>query len=125
MELVSLLELDPKSKAEVVQALKRRESIASTGIGRGVAIPHCRTASVSRLRAAYGKTSGGVEFGAIDDRPVYDFFLIVAPPLEISSDYLPALGQIARLVKEPGVLEQLEQLESPQQFMALLEKYSR
>ena len=120
-ELVSLLNLDSSSEAGVYEMLKRREHLASTGIGRGVAVPHCRSVLVPRLRAAYAHKPQGVEFRAIDERPVYDFFLIVAPPLEISNDYLPVLGQIAGLMNDPVMTERLGQLEMPQQFLDLLD----
>jgi mannitol/fructose-specific phosphotransferase system IIA component (Ntr-type) len=123
-ELVSLLRLDPGSHAGVFEMLKRRENLASTGIGRGFAIPHCRTRNLTRLRAAYAHKPEGVEFRAIDERPVYDFFLIVAPPLEISNDYLPMLGQVAQFVKQPDVPVQLAQLKSTQQFFDLLDEMS-
>ncbi len=83
-ELISLLKLDEKSEAMLYKMLKRRENLGSTGIGRGIAIPHCRSLVVNRLRVAFGRKSAGVDYKAIDDKPVQFFFLIVAPPLEVS-----------------------------------------
>ncbi|MDH3369265.1 MAG: PTS sugar transporter subunit IIA, partial [Gemmatimonadota bacterium] len=82
-ELIGLLKLDEKSDAMLYKMLKRRENLGSTGIGRGIAIPHCRSLVVQRLRVAYGRKPEGVDFRAIDEKPVYNFFLIVAPPLEV------------------------------------------
>jgi mannitol/fructose-specific phosphotransferase system IIA component (Ntr-type) len=121
-ELIGLLKLDEKSEAMLYKMLKRRENLGSTGIGRGIAIPHCRSLVVNRLRVAFGRKPDGVDFKAIDDKPVFDFFLIVAPPLEVSNQYLPVLGKIAQFAKEPDVPERLAQLESPEQFLALLEE---
>ena len=121
-ELVSLLKLDSSSGVGVYDMLKRRENLASTGIGRGVAVPHCRSLFVPQLLAAYAHKPQGIDFMAIDEKPVYDFFLIVAPPLEISNDYLPVLGQIAGLMKGPDMPERLAQLERPQQFLELLDE---
>ena len=121
-QLVSLLQLDEKSEAVLYKTLKRRENLGSTGIGRGIAIPHCRSLVVSRLRLAYGRRPGGVEFKAIDDDPVYNFFLIVAPPLEVSNQYLPVLGKIAQFAKEDDVPDLLAGLESPEDFLKLLEE---
>jgi len=121
-QLVSLLQLDEKSEAILYKTLKRRENLGSTGIGRGIAIPHCRSLVVSRLRLAYGRRPGGVEFKAIDDDPVYNFFLIVAPPLEVSNQYLPVLGKIAQFVKEEDVPDLLAGLEGPEDFLKLLEE---
>jgi mannitol/fructose-specific phosphotransferase system IIA component (Ntr-type) len=121
-ELIGLLKLDEKSEAMLYKMLKRRENLGSTGIGRGIAIPHCRSLVVNRLRVAFGRKPDGVDFKAIDDKPVFDFFLIVAPPLEVSNQYLPVLGRIAQFAKEADVPERLAQLESPEQFLALLEE---
>jgi nitrogen PTS system EIIA component len=123
-ELIALLHLDDKSEGILFKMLKRRENLGSTGIGHGIAIPHCRSLVVNRLRLAFGRKPGGVDFKAIDDQPVRDFFLIVAPPLEVSNQYLPVLGRIAQFAKEPDVPERLNQLESPDQFLALLEEKS-
>lgn len=119
-ELIGLLALDDKNEAMLFKMLKRRENLGSTGIGRGIAIPHCRSLVVSKLRVAFGRKSEGVDFKAIDDKPVYFFFLIVAPPLEVSNQYLPVLGKIAQFSKEPDVPERLLRITQPAQFMDLL-----
>ncbi len=121
-ELIGLLNLDEKSEEMLFKMLKRRENLGSTGIGRGIAIPHCRSLVVSRLRVVFGRKPAGVDFKAIDDKPVYNFFLIVAPPMEVSNQYLPVLGKIAQFAKEPDVPDRLGQLESPEDFLRLLEQ---
>jgi mannitol/fructose-specific phosphotransferase system IIA component (Ntr-type) len=120
-ELVGLLRLDEKADATLHKMLKRRETLGSTGIGQNIAIPHCRSLVVNRLRVAFGRRLEGVAFKAIDDKPVHYFFLIVAPPLEVSNQYLPVLGKIAQFAKEPDVPDRLAQLKSPQEFLKLLE----
>jgi len=121
-ELIGLLGLDDKSEAMLFKMLKRRENLGSTGIGRGIAIPHCRSLVVSRLRVAFGRKTQGLDFKAIDEKPVYFFFLIVAPPLEVSNQYLPVLGKIAQFSKEPDVPQRLLGLKEPREFLALLEE---
>jgi mannitol/fructose-specific phosphotransferase system IIA component (Ntr-type) len=121
-ELIALLKLDEKSEGMLYKMLKRRENLGSTGIGRGIAIPHCRSLVVSKLRVAFGRKSDGVDFRAIDEKPVNFFFLIVAPPLEVSNQYLPVLGKIAQFSKEADVPERLFSLTEPRQFLALLEE---
>ncbi|MGZ3331524.1 MAG: PTS sugar transporter subunit IIA [Gemmatimonadaceae bacterium] len=121
-ELIGLLGLDDKSEGMLFKMLKRRENLGSTGIGRGIAIPHCRSLVVSKLRVAFGRKSVGVDFKAIDDKPVFFFFLIVAPPLEVSNQYLPVLGKIAQFSKEADVPERLLKLKQPREFMQLLEE---
>lgn len=123
-ELIDLLGLDEKSEGMLFKMLKRRENLGSTGIGRGIAIPHCRSLVVSRLRVAFGRKSVGVDFKAIDEKPVYFFFLIVAPPLEVSNQYLPVLGKIAQFSKEADVPERMLALKEPREFMQLLEEKS-
>ena len=119
-ELVGLLRLDDRASDTLLRMLQRRETLGSTGVGRGIAIPHCRSLVVSRLRLAYGHHRTGVDFQAIDNRPVFDFFLIVAPPLEISNQYLPVLGKIAQFAKDADIPERLAALRSADDFMKLL-----
>jgi PTS system nitrogen regulatory IIA component len=119
-ELVGLLGLDERSSDMLLRMLQRRETMGSTGVGRGIAIPHCRSLEVTRLRLAYGHHRRGVEFQAIDNRPVFDFFLIVAPPLEISNQYLPVLGKIAQFAKDADVPERLAALQSADDLLRLL-----
>ncbi len=121
-ELIALLSLDDKSEGILFKMLKRRENLGSTGIGRGIAIPHCRSLVVNKLRVAFGRKRDGLDFKAIDDQPVRFFFLIVAPPLEVSNQYLPVLGKIAQFSKEPDVPDRLLQISAPSEFMGLLEE---
>jgi mannitol/fructose-specific phosphotransferase system IIA component (Ntr-type) len=120
-ELIALLRLDDKSEGILFKMLKRRENLGSTGVGRGIAIPHCRSLVVNRLRLAFGRKREGIEYNAIDAQPVHHFFLIVAPPLEVSNQYLPVLGKIAQLGKVDGINRRLLELETPDDFLRLLE----
>jgi mannitol/fructose-specific phosphotransferase system IIA component (Ntr-type) len=101
--------------------LKRRETLGSTGVGQGIAIPHCRSLVVNRLQVAFGRKLAGLDFHAIDDKPVRFFFLIVAPPLEVSNQYLPVLGKLAQFAKEPDVPDRLAKLKSPAELLKPLE----
>jgi nitrogen PTS system EIIA component len=121
-ELVGLLRMDERSSGTLLRIIQRRENLGSTGIGRGIAIPHCRSLVVNRLRLAFGHREEGVDYQAIDSKPVYNFFLIVAPPLEISNQYLPVLGKIAQFAKEPDVPDRLAGLRSIEDFLGLLEE---
>jgi len=121
-ELAALLKLDPKAEAMLFKMLKRRETLGSTGVGQGIAIPHCRSLVVNRLRVAFGRKLEGLDFKAIDDKPVHYFFLIVAPPLEVSNQYLPVLGKLAQFAKEPDVPDRLAKLKSPHDLIRLLEE---
>lgn len=119
-EMVGLLDLDERSETILYKTLKRRENLGSTGIGKGIAIPHCRSLVVNRLRLAYGRKVSGMDFNAIDSAPVQNFFLIIAPPLEVSNQYLPVLGKIAQFAKDPEVPERLLTIDSVDDFLTLL-----
>jgi PTS system nitrogen regulatory IIA component len=121
-EMVRLLGVDARASETLLRVLQRRESLGSTGFGRGIAIPHCRSLVVNRLRVAYGRSRNGVQFHAMDGRPVHHLFLIVAPPLEISNQYLPVLGRIAQFAKEADVPDRLAALTRPEEFFRLLEE---
>ncbi len=121
-ELVELLHLDDKSQGMLLKMLQRRENLGSTGIGRGIAIPHCRSLVVSKLRVAFGRKAEGIEFKAIDEKPAFFFFLIVAPPLEVSNQYLPVLGKIAQFAKEEDVPRRLLDIQTPADFLKLVEE---
>jgi mannitol/fructose-specific phosphotransferase system IIA component (Ntr-type) len=121
-ELVSLLRLDERSSATLLKVLARREELGSTGVGRGIAIPHSRSLVVNRVRLAYAHSPQGISWRALDDRPVHHFFLIAAPPIEVSNQYLPVLGKIATFAKDPDVPERLSRLTSAEEFFALLDE---
>ncbi len=119
-EMVALLRLDPRATVTLGLLVRRREQLGSTGFGRGIAIPHARSLAVNRLRVAFGRHVAGVEFGAVDEAPVHAIFLIVAPPHEVSNQYLPVLGKVAQLCQQPDLPERLARLEDPSALLALL-----
>ena len=121
-EMVALLRLDERGTHQLGRLLKRRELLGSTGVGRGVAIPHCRSLALSRLRLAFGVHRGGLEYDAADHKPAHFFFLIAAPPTEVSNQYLPVLGRIAQFAQMPEVPEQLTGLTAPEQLFQLFEQ---
>jgi mannitol/fructose-specific phosphotransferase system IIA component (Ntr-type) len=121
-ELVAHLGAGPEHDGLLLRILQRREGLGSTGIGRGVAIPHCRTQLVSRLRVVFGRKPGGIAWDAVDGQPVSYIFLLAAPPIEVSNDYLPVLGRIAELVKEPSAAQRFGEVHTPADFLSLLEE---
>lgn len=102
-ELVELLvnagSIKPKDVTKLIQILLKRESLGSTGIGQGVAIPHGKSDCVSRLVAAFGVSRIGVSFDSLDGEPVSLFFLLVAPE-DSAGPHLKALARISRLLKD-------------------------
>ena len=120
-ELIRLLKLDEKSEGTLLKKLQQREELGSTGIERGFAIPHARSLVVSKLRVAFGRKKAGVDYKSIDGKPAQFFFLIVAPPLEVSNQYLPVLGKIATFAKDADVPKKLLEVGSAKEFLKLIE----
>jgi len=95
----TLARTQPNLKAErLVEVFKDREKLGSTGIGEGVAIPHGKLNGLSQLSASFGVSRAGVDFEAIDGKPTYLFFALVAPE-NSAGVHLKALARISRLFK--------------------------
>jgi mannitol/fructose-specific phosphotransferase system IIA component (Ntr-type) len=120
--MVDLLGVDPESASTLLKTLIRREQLGSTGVGQGIAIPHCRATVVPKLRLAFGRVPAGIPYDAIDGGLVYNLFLIVAPPLEVSNEYLPVLGHLAQFAKGPDIPGRLARLTRPEDFFSLLDE---
>ena len=97
--LVSAGSIKAKEVGKLVQILMKRESLGSTGIGQGVAIPHGKSDCVTKLVAAFGVSRAGVNFDSLDGEPVTLFFLLVAPE-DSAGPHLKALARISRLLKD-------------------------
>ena len=104
----------------LLEMLRSRERLGSTGIGRGVAVPHGRSLAVPRLVAVLGLLSRGIEWDAVDGEPVRVVFLILAPPLEQSSRYLPFLGRIVETVSDDQRRDQLTGITTYEQFQEII-----
>jgi len=111
-ELVGLfLKVDPELDPNVVvDILTRREKLQSTGVGNGVAMPHGRTNSVSRIIACAGRSTAGVDFQSLDGRPTHLFFALLVPESE-QGNHLKALARLSRLLKQDDILQAL--IEAP------------
>lgn len=81
-----------------LKSVLEREKVGSTGIGKGIAIPHSRTTTVREVVVAVGRSKNGIEFEALDSRPVHLIFLIAAP-IESGGLYLKALARLSRLLR--------------------------
>ncbi len=115
-----LVSLHPTlDRDRLVGVLLDRERLGSTGVGEGVAIPHGKISEVGGLIACFGRSAGGVEFEAVDDRPVSLFFLLFAPE-DSAGPHLKALAKISRLLKRPSVREDLLRAGSKQEIYAIL-----
>jgi PTS system nitrogen regulatory IIA component len=85
----------------LVQALEDRERLNSTALGEGVAIPHGKLPGLKRVIAAFGRSTGGIDFSSLDGKPTHLFFLLVAPE-DSAGAHLKALARISRLLKDDG-----------------------
>jgi fructose-specific phosphotransferase system IIA component len=97
--LINAGEIEKRYRNKLVDALMARESLGSTAIGQGVAIPHAKSDCVDKLVAAFGISKRGVDFDSLDGEPAYIFFLLVAPQ-DSAGPHLKALARISRLLKD-------------------------
>ncbi len=105
----------------IVAAILKREELGSTGIGRGVAVPHTKHASVDRLIATVAISPTGVDFASLDGEDVYILFLLVSPP-DRPGDHLRALENISRHLRNDNFCNFLRQCKSAQAIIDLLEE---
>ncbi len=96
---------------DIVRAVMRREQIGSTGIGRGIAIPHTRHSGVDRLVGTLAISPAGVPFEAIDGENVYVFVLLISPQ-DRPGDHLRALENVVRTMKDDNFVRALRQADS-------------
>ncbi len=87
-------------------ALEQREALGSTGIGRGVAIPHARVDGVDGLFGLFARLDHSIDFAAIDGKPVDLVFLLLIPP-DAGNGHLAALACVSRRLRDPGALLEL------------------
>jgi PTS system fructose-specific IIA component/PTS system nitrogen regulatory IIA component len=113
--------IKPADEAGIVAAVMRREELGSTGIGRGVAVPHTKHPSVERLIGTVGISSEGVNFNSLDGAKVHLFFLIVSPH-DRPSDHLRALEQITMHLRDDAFCRFLKQAGSVTDIQQLLEE---
>ena len=97
--LVNSGEIEKRCRNKLIDALMTRESLGSTAIGQGIAIPHAKSDCVQKLVAAFGLSKKGVNFDSLDGELAYIFFLLVAPQ-DSAGPHLKALARISRLLKD-------------------------
>ena len=106
-------------REHALNALLERESLGSTGLESGIAVPHAKTSAVTRLTLAIGVAPNGIDFSSADGEPSRIFFLMLAPP-DQSGPHIEALSEIARLARAPSFLKALSRAESPVEVVDLL-----
>ena len=94
------------AERDIFEALLQRERLGSTGLGRGIAIPHVKLHNRERIHCLFARLEQPIDFEALDSEPVDLIFLLLAPE-HASGDHLKALARISRLLREPRALERL------------------
>ncbi len=105
----------------IVKAIMKREELGSTGIGRGVAVPHTKHPSVDRLVGSVAVSPQGVDFASLDGEVVHLFFLLISPP-DRPGDHLRALENISRQLRDDTFCKFLKQAKSAEDVQLLLDE---
>lgn len=108
-----------ENEEELVRVLTERETLGSTGVGDGVAIPHGKLNSIQEMIVAFGRSKRGVEFQSLDAKPVFLFFLLVTPD-DRPGDHLKTLARISRILKNPALRAGLLQAPRRQDIQRLI-----
>jgi PTS system fructose-specific IIA component/PTS system nitrogen regulatory IIA component len=124
-EMVQALEdaggIESDEFESIVKAILKREELGSTGIGRGVAVPHTKHPSVDRLVGTVAISKEGVDFDSLDGEKVYLLFLLISPP-DRPGDHLRALENISRQLRNDTFCRFLKQAKSAEDIRQLLDE---
>ncbi|MEE2936341.1 MAG: PTS sugar transporter subunit IIA [Rubripirellula sp.] len=124
-ELVQALldagEIEADQQEDIVASIMKREELGSTGIGRGVAVPHTKHPSVQKLVGTVGVSESGVDFDSLDGERVQLFFLLISPP-ERPGDHLRALENISRQLRDETFCRFLKQSKTADDINQLLKE---
>lgn len=119
--LVEVGELPESELESIVKAILKREELGSTGIGRGIAVPHTKHPSVEKLVGTVAISTEGVDFKSLDGEKVQLFFLLISPP-DRPGDHLRALENISRQLRDDTFCRFLKQSKSADDISQLLEE---
>ena len=122
VELSKLLERSKNILVEdndIYKAVVDREKLGSTGIGKGVAIPHAKTESAKELTVAFGISRKGIDFNSMDDEEVHIFFVFASPNKD-SQIYLKVLARISRLIREENFRQNLMDCKTAKEVIACI-----
>lgn len=99
-------ELTGLQARDLFDTLLQRERLGSTGLGRGIAIPHVKLKNLKKIVCLFARMEEPIEFESLDNEPVDLIFLLLAPE-HASGDHLKALARISRLLREPNTIARL------------------
>jgi mannitol/fructose-specific phosphotransferase system IIA component (Ntr-type) len=125
VELIDLLiaqrKIDRACRDSILAALKQREETMSTGIGFGIAIPHASSDSVDEVVAAFGRSSEGIEFDALDNAPVKFVVLFIVPKNQFQT-HLRTLASIAKFLNDRSVRERLAAANTREEILSVFQE---
>jgi len=123
LEMVTLLEKAGKvSDREIYfKSVIERENLGSTGIGKGIAIPHGKSDVINEVSIAFGRSTKGIDFDSLDDKPVNLVFLLAAPK-NVGGVYLKALAQLSRLLRQQEFRESILSAGNKSEVLDILAK---
>ena len=107
------------AERRIYDALAERERLGSTGIGRGIAIPHAKLAALSRPYGLFARLERPIPFEAIDDKPV-DLVFVLLAPAEAGAEHLRALALVSRLLRDGAICQKLRGTDNADALYALL-----
>jgi PTS system fructose-specific IIA component/PTS system nitrogen regulatory IIA component len=119
--LLDVGKIQPQEFEGIIKAILKREELGSTGIGRGVAVPHTKHASVDRLVGAVAVSSEGVDFNSLDGEKVHLFFMLISPP-DRPGDHLRALENVSRQLRDDTFCKFLKQAKNSEEILQLLDE---
>jgi nitrogen PTS system EIIA component len=112
----------PKSRVkEIVQAVLDREAQATTGIGKGVALPHAKLKCIKKVVGTIARSATGIDFAALDSKPVYNMILLLSSP-DDPDEHLQAMETIFKHVQREMFRKFLRQSETKQSIVELIEE---
>ena len=106
----------------VLKAVLEREATRSTGIGHGLAVPHCKTSACDRLIAAIGKPPQPLDFESKDGEPV-NFVVLLASPMDQTGPHIQALARISRMMLTAAFRVELAEASTAEQVLSIISKY--
>lgn len=119
--LIGAGKLDPDSRSAVIEVVKKREASMSTGIGFGIGIPHASTPLITEVIGAFGRSAEGVDFDALDNRPVNLILLFLVPQGQFQK-HLHTLANIAKLLHNAELRTSLEEATDAAAIMEIIEQ---
>lgn len=120
--LVTAGRIAPGDQAPVIDEALRREQIGSTGIGHGIAIPHCRIDLVDAIVCSYGHCAQGLDFDSLDGEPVHSVFLLLTPPAH-KDEHLALMKSFAAQIRKEHFCGFLHQAKNTQGLIDLLAEF--